>query len=347
MRPSKYDRYLLKKICELEKLKAGKCETKNIAANSSQSFEATAQNFNSAFADVSSGSQEIIPIGVIDPTNISTTEANLINGNYTTDLTYHNSSVGSTNKELPAIDLGSNVDVSEIYIHWYTATFIATTFRIEYSTDGINFSSTGIFTGTWTGSSATPQVVNIGIVNARYFRIFSITGLNANWTVVREMRAFGLPSSSDLVSIFNVDGLTMKDNGTNVVICNDTDNDIEVKVCYGCVVNEIEVPVDRIKALILLDANGDVISIEGASSSVVGTGRRLITLDQDCPDDKYHIFVQNYEPFSTRDDIEETVDRATVTPSSFEVYMGEQDNGGSAGVLRDRIISIMVVDIKR
>ena len=54
--------------------------------------------------DVPNQGSDIVPVGTINPDNTSSLGANLINGNQT-DLCYNNSSPGSSNKALPAIDL--------------------------------------------------------------------------------------------------------------------------------------------------------------------------------------------------------------------------------------------------
>ena len=170
-------------------------------------------------------------VGTIDPTNVSTNEAALIDGIYT-NLCYNNSSVGTTNKELPAIDLGSVVSVDAIDLYWWNATYFATDYRIEVSSDGTTWTDvTGTINLGFIGAS-TPHNISLGGVSCQYIRLFCEVGNNASWVVVSEIEAYSSPSTPTWRYVADGDKFKIEDNGTNLSITNLTDDNVDFEVNY-------------------------------------------------------------------------------------------------------------------
>ena len=82
-------------------------------------------------------------------------------------------------------------------------------------------------------------------------------------------------------------------------------------------------------------ANGTELDVSGASVVRNATGDYTVTLDTALSTANYIVQLTVDEPASTLDDINITVDNQTT--SSFDVDISEQDNGGTAGVRRDKI----------
>ena len=135
----------------------------------------------------------LIPsVGVVDPDNVTSFEANLNNNNLT-DLHYNNQSTGSANKALGALDLGSIQTIGAVALYWWSISYYAVNLRIQVSNTGSAGSFTDVtpsVTGVWQGQSTIPQVVTFTPVNARYIRMFCVTGVNATFVVLSEMRAY-------------------------------------------------------------------------------------------------------------------------------------------------------------
>lgn len=90
--------------------------------------------------------------------------------------------------------------------------------------------------------------------------------------------------------------------------------------------------------------NGTILGQQGSfpmSVSRTGTGRYEITFNTAFPDDNYAIMISNREARTTRDDIRAVYDSRANT--GFFVWIGEQDNGGTAGVFRDREFNVQIV----
>lgn len=147
-------------------------------------------DFVSAFIEVQEPGPQITATGVIDNTNVSTGEANLINGNLT-DLTYNNSNAGTANKELPGINIGSQQSIAEVVLYWWNNTYTASNYKIQGSNDGnnwvdiaTNLDSTGIV-----GTANNPQRIPVS-ANFQYIRPFCVQGNNTSWCVVSELQVF-------------------------------------------------------------------------------------------------------------------------------------------------------------
>ncbi len=164
-----------------------------IAPLSSETTTVNEEDFVSVVSEIPNEEEKLPIVGVIDPSNVSTNEANLINGN-TTDLHYNNSSQGTNNKELAAIDLGSKKAVSKIVIWWWNNTYIATNFKIQ----GNDSNSSNGWTDVASGLSATgvgEQQISVS-GSYRYWRLFCVTGANSSWCVVSEMEAYNKPAGN-------------------------------------------------------------------------------------------------------------------------------------------------------
>lgn len=188
--------------------------------------------FLNAWVSVPNTGGVLTPTGVIDPTNISTNEAALIDGNLT-NLHYHNSSTGSANKELAAIDLGSSLPVSGVNVHWWNNTYTASDYKIQGSNDGTTWTdlSTGNNSTGMVGTAANPQVLAI-TGSWRYLRVFCVTGNNATWCVISELQALGVAGGSTNYNIFELDDVLLTNDGTNLVIENNLGVDVDIEINY-------------------------------------------------------------------------------------------------------------------
>ena len=161
-----------------------------ITVNANQTVVTTipCNKYRGAFIEGLEPGSEITPTGTIDPDNISTTEAQLINGNLT-DLTYNNSSAGTVNKSLPAIDLGSVQAVGQLALWWWTnATYMASNYKIQTSIDGTTW--TDVYTNL-DSTGLQGQRVDFAMSSSfRYARVFCVQGNNASWVVISELKAF-------------------------------------------------------------------------------------------------------------------------------------------------------------
>jgi len=187
--------------------------------------------FLNAYADVLIVTPwaEINPVGTIDPDNTSTWDANLINNNYT-DLVYNDSSAGSTNKSLPAVDLGSSQSAWVVRIYWWNPNqYWVTNGQIEGSNDGTTW--TPLVTNIVKTTGATGDFDDYTVSGSyRYYRLFSVAGLNATWVVISELEVFSIWSSStESFHVFNR-AIDIKNNAWSLEICNNdgAPRDIEV-----------------------------------------------------------------------------------------------------------------------
>lgn len=205
-------------------------ETKTITQGASATFVSTLAKFINAWSERTSSGGLLTPVGTIDPTSVSTNDANLVNGNFS-DYCYNDSSAGTTNKPLPAMDLGVPKVITNVIITWYSATYVANNFKIQ----GNNSNSPSGWVDLVTGVAGvmTTQTVNIpsGTPAYRYYRIFTATGNDTSYIVVREMQATGV--ASPIIEYVNNNSLyEITNDGGNVSITNNTDSDADVTVSY-------------------------------------------------------------------------------------------------------------------
>lgn len=155
----------------------------------------------------SSGS-EISASGMYDPTNCCRREWRLSDNN-DYNLVYNNFDSGSSNQEMPAIDLGSSQSVDTIRINWYSSYYTSQNFRIEGSNNGTNWTtvsdglSTTVSVGTSQGDYPEDYPVN---GTYRYWRMFNVTGTNSSWIALSEIEAFAA-ASGDVVEQSSSGGL--------------------------------------------------------------------------------------------------------------------------------------------
>lgn len=165
--------------------------------------------------DPYAGTVELNRTGTIDTTNVSTLDDNLIN-NDETDLCYNNSSQGSSNKPLPAIDLGSPQSVDSISLFWWPTTqaYNPSNYSIQASNNGTSF--TDIVTGLdATGINGEQSISVSGTY--RFWRMFCVSGNNATWVVLSEMRAYQASSSSSFINIFSTNLTLHLDQNTDII----------------------------------------------------------------------------------------------------------------------------------
>lgn len=194
-----------------------------VPANDSVSTGSPIGSFVSAWFAGSATGAEITPVGTIDPTNVSTGDASLIN-DVNTDLVYNNSSQGSANKELPAVDLGSSVAVANVEIWWWNNTYTAGNYSIQGSNDGTTWSDlvTGLDSTGVVGTAANPQQVAVS-GSWQYLRVFCVAPTNASWVVVSEMNVFAPAGSGSLTHFAsNSDYSVVDDGGGNSAIVNNS-----------------------------------------------------------------------------------------------------------------------------
>lgn len=184
------------------------------------------------WGDIPNTGAEIVANGTVDPTNVSTLDANLINNNYT-DLVYHNSSTGSANKELPGIDLGSSQPISQAHIYWWNNTYTASDWNLQGSNDGTTWIdiSTGLDSTGVVGTSANPQIVTVG-ASYQYLRVFCVTGNNVTWCVISELEAFDVGVGSTKINLLEENEITIGTDGVNLTIDNTMSIDIDVEINY-------------------------------------------------------------------------------------------------------------------
>jgi hypothetical protein len=174
----------------------------------------------------------ITAVGTIDPGNVSTFDANLINGNLN-DFCYNNSSAGSADKELPAMDLGSPVEVGIISVVWFSATYASNDFGIEASNDGTNW-TTVVDNLSWGG---TPNVEDRFVIPAgnsfRYWRLRCNVGLNASFFIIREMIA-QQNAGTRLVNLMEGDVVELQANDVDseLVVVNNSGRDYNITITY-------------------------------------------------------------------------------------------------------------------
>ena len=180
----------------------------------------------SGWAEVRSVTSMHDVASVQDPTNVTTVENNLANGNTTTDFVYNNSSSGTTNKELPALDLGEPKEVSLCKVYWYSDTFKANDFQIQYSDDLSTWQSVGDFEGVVTDNGVS-QDLNFNPVSARYWRLFCLSGNNSTWVVIREMEVFPPATGTESVLLNEIEGLTLSNDAGKLSVANESNIDIQ------------------------------------------------------------------------------------------------------------------------
>lgn len=132
---------------------------------------------------------EVTPTGTIDPDNTSTGDAALIDNNYTS-LTYNNSSQGSANVSLPAIDLWTSTSLWLARVYWWNPqTYGTTSGNIQWSNDGTTWTNlaTWIVKTAWASWDFTDHPIS---GSWRYVRFFNVTGLNVNWVTLWELEVF-------------------------------------------------------------------------------------------------------------------------------------------------------------
>lgn len=172
---------------------------------------------------------EITPVGTLDIDNTSTWDASLINNNYT-DLLYNNNSQGSANKSLPAVDIWSSQSVWMVRVYWWNpATYGFTNAQIQGSNDGTT--RTPLVTNIVKTSWATGDFDDYTVSGSyRYFRLYSVSGLNATWVVISEIEVFSIGSSfSEYIHVFNRD-IQVKNNGWFLEMCNNEGTSLDIEI---------------------------------------------------------------------------------------------------------------------
>lgn len=188
----------------------------NIPANSSVPTTIDCKKYNCSFVLGSGALTEIPATGTIDPDSTSTGDANLINNNLT-DLVYNNSSSGSANKSLPAFDLGSVQQVDIVSVWWWNNTYTSTNYKIQISNDGVNWTDKIVnLNSTGQANQKLDFTVNDTF---RYFRVFNITGTNASWVVISEMKAYASESGLNIES----------DSSSEIVVYCNSNGKIEIE----------------------------------------------------------------------------------------------------------------------
>lgn len=185
--------------------------------------------FNHSVTEVPQAPAMIPTTGVIDPTGVAGSPwvDNLADGDYG-NLCYNDDSTLTANKEMPAIDLGSSLAVSQISIWWWNTAYNSSNFKIQGSNNGTSW------TDVVTGQSSVGVIGRQDIAVSgtfRYWRVFCVVGVNPVYIVLSEMEAFDVPAGVDRY-INNADGIISiyaNDSG-KIVIKNNTTQNIVVKI---------------------------------------------------------------------------------------------------------------------
>ncbi len=162
---------------------------------------------------------ELVPTGTIDPDNTSTGDAQVIDNNYSS-LTYNNSSSGTANKSLPAVDLGASLAAWLVRIYWWTpATYGVTNGSIQWSNDGITWVNLVTWIVKTTGATWDFDDYTVS-GSYRYYRLYSVTWLNATWVTLAELEVFSIgTTTTNFINIFHRN-MEIKNNGGKVELCN-------------------------------------------------------------------------------------------------------------------------------
>ena len=170
---------------------------------------------------------EIAAVWTVDPTNVSTLDANLINGNLT-DLCYNNVSTWSANKPLPWIDLGSSMAIGQIDLYRWSATYLSNDFNIQGSDD----STTWVDVATNLSSTAV-WLQEIPVSGTyRYWRLFNVSGTNPTYVVLSEMKAFTVWVGSTTISVTNSPDVSLVKSWTDSIITNNLGQDLDFIINY-------------------------------------------------------------------------------------------------------------------
>jgi len=170
---------------------------------------------------------ELMPIWTIDPDWVSSNAANLINGNLT-DLCYNNILTWSANRSLPAIDLWSSLAVGKIDLYRWNTTYLSNNFSIQWSNNWT----------TWVDVVTNQASTTIGLQSIpvtgtyRYWRLFNVSGTNATFVVLSEMKAFSVWVWSKNTSMWNNSDVQLVQDGTDVVVSNNTNQSLDFIINY-------------------------------------------------------------------------------------------------------------------
>ena len=93
-----------------------------------------------------------------------------------------------------------------------------------------------------------------------------------------------------------------------------------------------------------INANGTLADLKNVTISKIGTGWYQVTFSSPMPNGDYQILTQVHEGVggAARDDIQSFPVTNTENTAGFQIFIGEQDNGGTAGLSRDRRVSFWV-----
>jgi len=175
--------------------------------------------------------EEIQPIGVVDPDNVSDTlrENRVIDNNYT-QLFYNNLSPGTINKSLPGIDLGASFVLKSLKIYWSWLNWQPLDFNIQTSNDGVNWLD--IETNlTSSGVDFDVDIFPVNNVTARYIRIFTNIGRSTQWVGAAEIEVFGVKDELVYGPIYQDHNFVVGDNGSGFLqITNYSNNDTDITV---------------------------------------------------------------------------------------------------------------------
>lgn len=211
----------------------GKLKTKtiNVPAGATIDTEIDEEAFVSAEANISVSSGFITVVGITEA-SVTSFASSLIDNN-NNSLCYNNNSVGTTNLLFPVLDFGSSKSMGQMEIHWYSGSFIANTFIVQYKENESDpWQDTAQINGQWTGDRDVPQVVDLSGINMRYSRIWCISGASSSWMAINEIRykeASGNYITQDVVA---VDGLNAYATGGTYKIENTLNTSVEVTIKY-------------------------------------------------------------------------------------------------------------------
>jgi len=200
-----------------------------IAPNSEVVTDIKLVDYIDAFVEFLGEGEVIASTGTIDPDNVSTNEANLINGNFT-DLAYNNSQQGTDNRSLPGIDLGVAKAFNRVNVYWWRDQYTAVDYKIQGSNNGTAWVDlvVGLNSENVIANNENPQRIDVD-ANFRYIRVFSVDGADPNFVVLSELQVL-TEGEIEVKNISDFEAVTVEVEGEFVKFVNTGTNQVLIKV---------------------------------------------------------------------------------------------------------------------
>jgi hypothetical protein len=138
------------------------------------------------------GQTFISPTGIgWDPSNVSTTENNINDGNVAT-YSYNNSVSGNTTGLILGIDLGSATMVNALKLWDYSTAYFNTEWEFIGTNDATGATYTVILSHAQASPNLDPSPLLLSFVDStfRYFGVRCVTPKNASYSIIRELELY-------------------------------------------------------------------------------------------------------------------------------------------------------------